>query len=242
LLSPAFAPFNTWIVLGGTSVESDPVQNRGTAFGKTNVIPRRVVAHGGLRTISDEQLQRARAALRNVVARHLPRTSAEITFSDGYPAMAPTEANRRLLEVYSDVNEALGRERFLELEYARLRDTVAGYRRGSLVLPDGSVIPGYPSIGRVQSLGAGLRRHYSGAFWVEEKMDGFNVRIFRWQGRTYAATRGGYICAFSTDRLPDLLDSAILDDEPSDTPPAVTNEKGDPVVQYPPPDEDPRYR
>ncbi|MDN3519341.1 RNA ligase [Aquisalimonas lutea] len=106
------------------------------------------------------------------------------------------------------------RERFQGLEYARLRDTVAGYRRGSLVLPDGSVIPGYPSIGRVQSLGAGLRRHYSGAFWVEEKIDGFNVRIFRWQGRTYAATRGGYICAFSTDRLPDLLDSAILDDEP----------------------------
>lgn len=106
------------------------------------------------------------------------------------------------------------REEFQGLEYVRLRDTVAGYRRGSLVLPDASVIPGYPSIGRVQSLRAGLRRHYDGAFWVEEKMDGFNVRVFRWQGRTYAATRGGYICAFSTDRLPDLLDGAILEDEP----------------------------
>lgn len=35
---------------------------------------------------------------------------------------------------------------------------------------------------------------------------------------------------------------AIRDDEPSDTAPTVTNEKGDAVVQYPPPDEDPRYR
>jgi hypothetical protein len=35
---------------------------------------------------------------------------------------------------------------------------------------------------------------------------------------------------------------AVIDEEPSDRPPAVTNEKGDPVVQYPPPDEDPRYQ
>lgn len=114
-----YLTFNAGVVLGGTDVEYDPVQNRGTAFGKTNVIPRRVVAHGGLRTISDEQLERARAAMREVVARHLPRTSAEIAFSDGYPAMAPTEANRRLLDVYSDVNEALGRGRFLELDPSR---------------------------------------------------------------------------------------------------------------------------
>lgn len=114
-----YLTFNAGVILGGTDVEYDPTQTRGTAFGKTNVIPRRAVVHGGIRTISDEQLERARAAMRAVVSRSLPRTSAEITFTEGYPAMAPTEANRRLLEVYSDVNEALGRERFLELDPSR---------------------------------------------------------------------------------------------------------------------------
>lgn len=114
-----YLTFNAGVIVGGTDVEYDPTQTRGTAFGKTNVIPRRAVVHGGIRTISDEQLERARAAMRAVVSRSLPRTSAEITFTDGYPAMAPTEANRRLLEVYGDVNEALGRERFLELDPSR---------------------------------------------------------------------------------------------------------------------------
>ena len=35
--------------------------------------------------------------MRKIVAAHLPQTQAEITFDDGYPPMAPTEGNRRLL-------------------------------------------------------------------------------------------------------------------------------------------------
>ncbi|MFW6079554.1 MAG: M20/M25/M40 family metallo-hydrolase, partial [Gemmatimonadota bacterium] len=66
------------------------------------------VVDGGIRTISDEQLERARAAMREVVARHLPRTSAEITFEDGYPAMPPTDGNRRLLAAFDEVSRALG--------------------------------------------------------------------------------------------------------------------------------------
>ncbi len=104
--------------------------------------------------------------------------------------------------------------RFDGIEYARLVETVGGFRRGTAVLSDGSVIPGYPSIGRVQSLAAGLQRHYQGPFWAEEKMDGFNVRIVRDGERTVAFSRGGFICAFSTDRLPDLLDTSVLDDHP----------------------------
>lgn len=36
--------------------------------------------------------------------------------------------------------------------------------------------------------------------------------------------------------------TAIMKDDPSDTASTVTNQKGNPVVQYPPPDEDPRYQ
>ena len=104
-----YLTFNAGTILGGTIVDYDYEQNRGTSFGKTNVVPRKVVVHGGLRTISNEQLERAREAMREVVAQHLPHTSATISFEDGYPAMAPTDGNIRLQQELSAINEALGR-------------------------------------------------------------------------------------------------------------------------------------
>ena len=46
--------------------------------------------------------------MRQIVARSLPRTSAAITFQDGYPSMPPTAANRDLLALLSDVSVDLG--------------------------------------------------------------------------------------------------------------------------------------
>lgn len=103
-----YLTFNAGSILGGTEVTYDPGQTRGTVFGKTNVVPNRAVVHGGIRTISAEQLERAREAMRAVVARHLPHTQATITFSDGYPAMAPTEGNMALYEMMSEISEAVG--------------------------------------------------------------------------------------------------------------------------------------
>ena len=104
-----YLTFNAGSILGGTEVTYDREQTRGSAFGKTNVVPNRVVVHGGMRTISEDQTRRAREAMQAVVARHLPVTSARITFTDGYPAMAPTDGNRRLQGILSDVNVGLGR-------------------------------------------------------------------------------------------------------------------------------------
>lgn len=108
LRGPRYLTFNAGVVLGGTDVEYDAGANQGTAFGKTNVIPRTVVVAGGLRFITHEQLEDARAKMREIVARSLPVTSAEIEFTDKYPAMPPTEGNRRLLEVLDGVSRALG--------------------------------------------------------------------------------------------------------------------------------------
>ncbi len=101
--------FNAGTIQGGTDVEYDPEQNRGRTFGKTNVVPKMVVVHGGLRTISPEQTERAREAMRRIVADSLPHTAATIVFEDGYPPMPPTDGNRRLQSVLSAINEALGR-------------------------------------------------------------------------------------------------------------------------------------
>lgn len=104
-----YLTFNPGVIVGGTDVSYDPGVNRGSAAGKTNVVARRVVVHGGLRTISAEQEASARERMRAVVEQgNLPLTSAEITFSDGYPAMSPTEGNYELLSTLSKVSVDLG--------------------------------------------------------------------------------------------------------------------------------------
>lgn len=101
--------FNAGTIQGGTTVTYDPQENRGETFGKTNVVPNKVVVHGGIRTITEEQLVRTRERMRAIVANSLPQTSAEISFVSSYPPMAPTEGNRHLAKQLSAINEALGR-------------------------------------------------------------------------------------------------------------------------------------
>ncbi len=100
--------FNVGLILGGTEVAYRADEARGTAFGKTNVVPETVVATGDIRTLSDEQLQRTRERMRHIVQNGLPRARAGITFEDGYPSMPPTEANQELLRLYSTASEGLG--------------------------------------------------------------------------------------------------------------------------------------
>ena len=108
--------FNAGTIQGGTDVDYDSQQNRGVTFGKTNVIPRKAVVHGGIRTISQDQLDRAQAAMQMIVAKSLPHTSASIEFFEGYPPMFPTAGNRKLKDELSAINEALGRGPMSELD------------------------------------------------------------------------------------------------------------------------------
>jgi glutamate carboxypeptidase len=100
--------FNPGVILGGTDVQFDRAQARGEAFGKNNVTAQSVVVTGDLRAISIEQREDAKALMREIVAAHLPRTDATIQFSDGYPPLAPTEGNYRLLALYDQVSRDLG--------------------------------------------------------------------------------------------------------------------------------------
>lgn len=114
-----YLTFNAGTIMGGTDVDADCQRAEGRVFGKTNIVPNRVVVRGGMRTISDEQLQKARAAMRAVVAKSLPMTSASISFVDSYPAMAPTEGNRQLGQMLSRINQDLGRGAMPELDASR---------------------------------------------------------------------------------------------------------------------------
>jgi glutamate carboxypeptidase len=108
LAGEAHLTFNPSIVLGGTTVEFDPVQARGHAFGKDNVIAEHAVVSGDLRALSLDQFASARERMKEIVRQSLPHTRAEITFEEGYPPLAPTEGNKRLLAMYDQASRDIG--------------------------------------------------------------------------------------------------------------------------------------
>ncbi|MDA0794133.1 MAG: M20/M25/M40 family metallo-hydrolase [Bacteroidetes bacterium] len=103
-----YLTFNPGTLLGGTFVEYDKQTSSGEVFGKTNVVAQKAIVNGGLRFISEAQKENARAKMREIVSQNLPQTTAEIHFTDSYPAMGPTESNEALLEQLSEVSQDLG--------------------------------------------------------------------------------------------------------------------------------------
>ncbi len=97
---------NPALIVGGTEVALD--RTGGKTEGKTNITAQRTLIRGDLRTVSAEQLAEAQAMMKAIVAKNLPRTSATITFSEGYPAMADSPANRALLAQLDQASRDLG--------------------------------------------------------------------------------------------------------------------------------------
>ncbi|MEZ5331799.1 MAG: M20/M25/M40 family metallo-hydrolase [Thermoanaerobaculia bacterium] len=100
--------YNPGLVLGGTEVDFDSEQNRGTAFGKRNVVAASAVVAGDVRALTPQQLDRALEAMRGVVGDHLPGTHAELEISNSYPPMAASPGNLRLLALYDAASRDLG--------------------------------------------------------------------------------------------------------------------------------------
>jgi len=103
-----YLTFNPALIVGGTDVTYDAAKLSGTTAGKDNIIARSAIARGDLRFISNEQEAHARDVMREIVANHLPGTTAAITFEDGNPAMPPTKGNYALLAKLDSVSRALG--------------------------------------------------------------------------------------------------------------------------------------
>jgi glutamate carboxypeptidase len=101
-----YLTFNPSVIVGGTEANLNEIT--GTATGKTNVIPAKVIVRGDLRFISEQQKQAARARMQEIVAQNLAGATAKITFDDGYPAMTPAEGNYLLLKQLDQVSQDLG--------------------------------------------------------------------------------------------------------------------------------------
>ena len=108
LSSEAHLTFNPGLIVGGTVVQADAVLSRGSAEGKTNVVAGDVRVLGDLRALSVEQFANARKTMEAIVASPLPNTVSKISFDEGYPPMAPTDGNTRLLTMYDQASRDLG--------------------------------------------------------------------------------------------------------------------------------------
>lgn len=143
-----YLTFNPSLILGGTTVNAN--ESDGSASGKTNVVPAKVVVHGDLRFISEEQKESARSRMREIVAKSLPGAKAKITFEDGIPAMTPTEDNDRLLEILSKASVDLG--------FGPVDRLDPGDRGAGDVAFISGIIPGLDGLG----IGGGQNSHAKG--------------------------------------------------------------------------------
>ena len=100
---------NPGVILGGNKISYDTITNKGNSFGKNNIVSQDVIVKGDLRTISTQQLNKARKTMTDIVAANYPGTDATIEFGDGgYPPMTLTDGNIKLLNFYNQVSLDLG--------------------------------------------------------------------------------------------------------------------------------------
>lgn len=99
--------YNVGVMAGGTPAALDAAGVTATGSGKTNIVAETAIARGDLRTLTPEQDEKVRAKMAAIVAQHLPRTGATLTFFDGMPPMAPSAGNRALLATLNAVNRDL---------------------------------------------------------------------------------------------------------------------------------------
>ena len=109
--------YNVGLVGGGATTQLGADKIRIAATGKGNIIAATAIARGDLRAISSDQIARAQAKMQAIVAQPLNGAKATIEFApDGYPPMAPTEANRALLARLNGVNRDMGLPEMGELD------------------------------------------------------------------------------------------------------------------------------
>jgi putative ATP-dependent DNA ligase len=96
----------------------------------------------------------------------------------------------------------------------RFEKTASGVEAGTAIFDNGEILYGYPKIRRAMMLSPAIRNHFLDRVAVEEKMNGYNVRVASVNGDIVALTRGGFICPYSTEVARRLIPGALFDDHP----------------------------
>lgn len=101
----------------------------------------------------------------------------------------------------------------------RFDKEISHIERGTVLYEkDGSfeIIMGFPKIRRAMVLDPTIKKHFIGLekVAVEEKMNGYNVRIAIAKEEILAITRSGYVCPYTTQKAKEKLNLKFFDDFP----------------------------
>jgi len=79
-----------------------------------------------------------------------------------------------------------------------------------------SLILGFPKIKRAMLLGPAIKSNFGEIprVAVEEKMNGYNVRVILLDGKLVAITRSGHVCPYSSEKVNSLLDHNFFTENP----------------------------
>ena len=101
-----------------------------------------------------------------------------------------------------------------DIEYIKFKDKVGKIERGTIIHGK-TIIPGYPHIKRIFTLKNGIEKNIKGKkLFLEEKIDGFNVRIASIEGKIYGFSRGGFLDLFVTEKAREYELDAFFQDNP----------------------------
>jgi putative ATP-dependent DNA ligase len=79
-----------------------------------------------------------------------------------------------------------------------------------------SLVLGFPKIKRAMLLGPAIKYNFGNIakVAVEEKMNGYNVRVISLDGKLVALTRSGHVCPYSSEKANTLLDHSFFTENP----------------------------
>ncbi len=105
-------------------------------------------------------------------------------------------------ELKNKILEAMRKGRIEERDgVCRFSESIGRIPRGTVVIGR-RIVYGYPKIRRIFSLCRGAEKNLDpGEVWVEEKIDGFNLRAVHEGGEIYCISRGGFLDFFATEKV-----------------------------------------
>lgn len=103
-------------------------------------------------------------------------------------------------EAFDSLADHLQESRFEGTRYRHLPDHRQSIEKGTVLIED-AIVRGFPKIPRALVLEAGITQHFNDEVAIEEKLNGYNVRIAAINDTSYAFTRSGLICPYTTVEL-----------------------------------------
>ncbi|HID47906.1 MAG TPA: RNA ligase [Methanothermococcus okinawensis] len=109
--------------------------------------------------------------------------------------------------------------KYRDKRYLVFKKKVRHVERGTVLFLNErmDVVMGYPKIRRALVLDPTVKKYFIDQVVVEEKLNGYNVRVVNIDNEILGITRGGRICPFTTKKVLKLLNTDILKDHPKIT-------------------------